>query len=193
MAQYAHLSIPDPEWAEFSAHLPPVKPVISVQIFREQAKAAYGTIINENPIHIGTPYCLKLSSIHANTCSSGPSLDSNILNILETKIPVKNGEIRVKAYIPHKRDNEAQGFPLMVWMFGGGMYAIVKIIPPFFPVSKVATTGFVLGTIENDEPLLCNLAINSRTTCVCGDYRKAPEHPFPAAADDSFAVLKWVI
>lgn len=36
MAQYAHLSTPDPEWAEISAHLTPAKPVESIQTYREE-------------------------------------------------------------------------------------------------------------------------------------------------------------
>lgn len=150
MAQYAHLSIPDPEWAEFSTRLPPVKPLTSIQATREEAKVAFRDVINQDPIRVD-PYIIK---------------------VIETNIPVENGEIRVKAYVPCKKENEAENFPLMVWMYGG---------------------GFVLGIIEHDEPLLCNIALNSRITCVCGDYRKAPENPFPAAVDDSCAILKWAL
>ncbi|GJJ13731.1 hypothetical protein Clacol_007987 [Clathrus columnatus] len=83
------------------------------------------------------------------------------LKVIEKIIQVENGEIRVRAYIPDPQENEVDGFPLLVWMFGG---------------------GFVLGSIDSDDSLLRTLAVNSRIVCVADDYRRAPEHPFPAAA-----------
>lgn len=44
MAQYAHLSVPDPEWAAVSAHMPPAQPIVSFQAFREEVSKFRATL-----------------------------------------------------------------------------------------------------------------------------------------------------
>jgi len=53
--------------------------------------------------------------------------------------------------------------------------------------------GFVLGSPEGEWELPALLAAEVGATVVSVDYRLAPEHPFPAAVEDSFAVLEWVV
>lgn len=48
--------------------------------------------------------------------------------------------------------------------------------------------GFVLGSPTSHRPLVGALAHATGATVVVPDYRLAPEHPFPAAADDVLAV-----
>ncbi|NHM31468.1 alpha/beta hydrolase [Neobacillus terrae] len=78
------------------------------------------------------------------------------------------GEIPVRIYTP-----KGEGpFPALVYYHGG---------------------GWVIGNLETvDVP--CRLLAN-RANCVVVsvDYRLAPEHKFPAAADDSYAAAKWVV
>ncbi|GJJ13699.1 hypothetical protein Clacol_007955 [Clathrus columnatus] len=147
MAQYAHLSDPDPEWAAVSANLPLATPLVSFQTLREEV-AAFRAKLD-----------LKTKKV------------TDGLKVVERMIQVENGEIRARAYIPDSQEDNS-GFPLMVWMFGG---------------------GFVIGSIDDDDAFLRNLAVNSKIVCVGGDYRKAPEHPFPAAVNDSYASLKWAL
>lgn len=52
--------------------------------------------------------------------------------------------------------------------------------------------GFCLGGLENEELNCRNFAEKLGAVCVNVDYRLAPEHPFPAAVDDSWDALKWV-
>lgn len=79
-----------------------------------------------------------------------------------------DGEIPVRIYTP-----EGDGpFPSLVFYHGG---------------------GWVIGTLDTvDVP--CRLLAN-RADCVVVsvDYRLAPEHKFPAAADDAYAAAKWVV
>ncbi|EME65485.1 esterase/ lipase [Rhodococcus ruber BKS 20-38] len=52
--------------------------------------------------------------------------------------------------------------------------------------------GFVAGDLEViDEPARA-LANDSGAIVVTATYRRAPEHRFPAAADDAWAALNWV-
>jgi acetyl esterase/lipase len=52
--------------------------------------------------------------------------------------------------------------------------------------------GWVLGDLDSDDPLCRDLCVRADTVIVSVNYRHAPEHPFPAAADDAFAAVQWV-
>lgn len=52
--------------------------------------------------------------------------------------------------------------------------------------------GWVVGTVESYDPFCRALAARTPSIVVSVDYRLAPEHPFPAAVDDAWAVTEWV-
>jgi acetyl esterase len=52
--------------------------------------------------------------------------------------------------------------------------------------------GWVLVTIDDVDAACRALAVASGCRVVNVEYRLAPEHPFPAAADDAYAALVWV-
>ncbi|KZT34662.1 hypothetical protein SISSUDRAFT_1052459 [Sistotremastrum suecicum HHB10207 ss-3] len=89
----------------------------------------------------------------------------------DIRIPVKDGEIDARSYIPESTDPDER-FPLLFWTHGG---------------------GFVMGNLEVDDHDNRNLCVNARIVIVSIDYRLAPEYPFPTQVDDSFAALKWVL
>ena len=85
-----------------------------------------------------------------------------------TTIPGPIGEIPVRIYTP----SGPGPFPALVYYHGG---------------------GWVIGDLEAaDAP--CRLLTN-RANCVVVsvDYRMAPEHKFPAPAEDCYAAAKWVV
>jgi acetyl esterase len=53
--------------------------------------------------------------------------------------------------------------------------------------------GWVIGDLDShDQP--CRLLANAARCCVIAvDYRMGPEHPYPAAVEDSAAALRWVV
>src|SRR5262249_53599095 len=52
--------------------------------------------------------------------------------------------------------------------------------------------GFCIGSAADDDPLCARLATGADAIVVAVDYRLAPEHPYPAALDDGYAVLTWL-
>jgi acetyl esterase len=77
------------------------------------------------------------------------------------------GDLPVRYYVPP--GSEAGG-PLLVYFHGGGWV--------------------LCGLDTHDEP--CRfLAREARTRVLSVDYRLAPEHRFPAAADDALAAFRW--
>ncbi|MGG1678398.1 alpha/beta hydrolase fold domain-containing protein [Neobacillus sp. NRS-1170] len=82
-------------------------------------------------------------------------------------IPVPGGEIPVRIYTP-----AGEGpFPALVYYHGG---------------------GWVIGNLDTVEVPCRMLANRAGCVVVSVDYRLAPEHKFPTAAEDSYAAVKWV-
>jgi acetyl esterase len=53
--------------------------------------------------------------------------------------------------------------------------------------------GFVIGSVRSHDGLCRALAQRVGAIVVSVDYRLAPEHRFPAAADDALAATRWVL
>lgn len=51
--------------------------------------------------------------------------------------------------------------------------------------------GFVFHDVEVHDNAARRLAVASGVAVLSVDYRRPPEHPFPAAADDAAAVVRW--
>jgi epsilon-lactone hydrolase len=53
--------------------------------------------------------------------------------------------------------------------------------------------GYVLGSTESYRELLARIALICGVRVLAIDYRRAPEHPFPAALDDCHAAYRWAL
>ncbi|HEY6395089.1 MAG TPA: alpha/beta hydrolase [Candidatus Binataceae bacterium] len=53
--------------------------------------------------------------------------------------------------------------------------------------------GYVMGSINTHRALAGRISRAAQARVLIVDYRLAPEHPFPAAFDDSVAAYKWLL
>lgn len=53
--------------------------------------------------------------------------------------------------------------------------------------------GLVMGDPRSDGPGVVELAATSDAAVLSVGYRLAPEHPYPAALDDAYAALVWLV
>lgn len=85
--------------------------------------------------------------------------------------PRTEGEILIRLYRPPAKSAHCP-LPLLVYFHGG---------------------GWVLGDIETGDAFCATLAQRVGIAVAAVDYRLAPEHPFPAAVEDAFAALDWLV
>ena len=53
--------------------------------------------------------------------------------------------------------------------------------------------GWVIGDLDTHDAVCRQLTAESGASVVSVDYRLAPEHKFPTAADDAWAATRWVV
>jgi len=53
--------------------------------------------------------------------------------------------------------------------------------------------GYVSGSCSDHRGIISKFAQRTGVSCLVYEYRLAPEHPFPAAVDDSVKVYQWLI
>jgi acetyl esterase len=103
----------------------------------------------------------QVPAILAELTGAGPELAS----VRDVEIPGPAGAIPARVYEP------VADPPGTVVYFHGG--------------------GWVIGGLDTWDAAVRNLAKESGARVVSVDYRLAPEHPFPAAADDAHAATTW--
>ena len=52
--------------------------------------------------------------------------------------------------------------------------------------------GWVFGDLQSHDGVCRSITRRSRITTVAVDYRRAPEHPFPAAVEDAAGAVRWL-
>ena len=99
-----------------------------------------------------------------------PPPDDEHLERTDLEVPATGSApaVQVRCYAPRHVPRPAPG---LVWCHGG---------------------GFVFGDLEVSDGRCADLALDLGVIVVSVDYRLAPEHPFPAAVEDAYAVTAWV-
>src|SRR5437762_7085482 len=95
-----------------------------------------------------------------------PTPPEPVARVEDLTIPGPNGDIPARLYA-HADDANQPG---LVFFHGG---------------------GWVIGSVETHEYLCRLLANGAKCTVVSVDYRLAPEHKFPAPAEDCYAAAAW--
>ena len=96
-----------------------------------------------------------------------PVVDTPVGKVENTAIDGPGGQIPLRIYTPSEVDET----PPVAVMFHGG--------------------GWVIGDLDTADSQSRELCAGAGCIVVSVDYRLAPEHRFPAAAEDSFAATRW--
>ena len=119
------------------------------------------------PMHEGTPEDAR-KAFRAMTCDLvTDETRLAIGSVEEIRVPSGDGEQDARVYRP-----EGEGpWPTVLYVHGG---------------------GFVIGDLDTHDQTCRRVARDCEAVVVAIDYRLAPEHPFPAAVEDSVAAARWV-
>jgi acetyl esterase len=98
---------------------------------------------------------------------SGPG--EEVAAVHEVEAPGPGGPVPIRVFRPLGAGETP--LPLVVYLHGG---------------------GWVIGSLDGFDPLCRALANRSGAVVAAVDYRLAPEHPFPAAPEDSRAAVRWL-
>jgi acetyl esterase/lipase len=94
-----------------------------------------------------------------------------LARIEAVEIPGPAGTIPARLYVPAPATSHDPP-PLLVYFHGG---------------------GWVIGDLETHDDPCRFLAAHSGSALLAIDYRLAPEHPFPAAAEDAETAYAWAV
>ncbi|MFD7658743.1 alpha/beta hydrolase [Actinosynnema sp. NPDC059797] len=108
----------------------------------------------------------EMRAAFAATWQPSPSA-VEVASVVDRVIPGPAGPLPVRVYTPFGTGP----FPVLVWFHGG---------------------GWVIGSLDENEATCRALCDAVGMVVVSVDYRLAPEHRFPAAAEDAYAAVTWV-
>ena len=78
--------------------------------------------------------------------------------------------LMVRIYIPEGVSRKEKTAPVILYCHGG---------------------GYIMGCVEDHDPLCGKLADSCRAIVISVEYRLAPEFPFPACIDDAVCAANW--
>jgi acetyl esterase len=96
------------------------------------------------------------------------SLKPELLAVEEASVPAKGGAVPCRLFRP----SPARPGPALLYLHGG---------------------GWIMGSLDTHDRIMRLLAQKSGAVVVGAAYRLAPEHKFPAAHEDTLAVLRYMI
>jgi len=139
-----------------------------------QAVLAQLQALGPKPIQTLTPAEARVQPSFADAVKSllqaqgKSSTPETVANVQDMTVPGGAGPIPARVYTP-----QGSGpFPVIVFFHGG---------------------GFVIATIDTYDASARALTNAAGAVVVSVEYRKGPENPFPAATEDAYAAVQWVM
>lgn len=122
--------------------------------------------LNLPPLSVLTPDIVR-QGIKMQRAALGEQEPEPVAHVEDRTIPGPAGDIAVRIYTP----GEQRLYPALVYFHGG---------------------GWVICDLDTHDGICRSLANLANCIVISVDYRLAPEHKFPAAAEDCFAATQWV-
>ena len=114
------------------------------------------------------PPAARIAIRHEAASVAGHPLE--LASVEERTVQGAAGPLRARLYVPHEQAG-AQPSPLLLYFHGG---------------------GWVVCDLDTHDAPCRMLARSAGVRVLAVDYRLAPEHPYPAAADDALAAFRHV-
>ncbi|MBM4410332.1 MAG: alpha/beta hydrolase [Chloroflexi bacterium] len=115
---------------------------------------------------LGAPATHTLTPKEARAARAFAPPGPEVARVEDMEVFGPEGPIPIRLYYP----SDAPNLPVLVWYHGG---------------------GWVVGSIEHDDPTARRLCVGAGVIVISVDYRLAPENPYPAAVDDAYATAVW--
>jgi acetyl esterase len=93
------------------------------------------------------------------------------VRIEDCTLPLSDAPLPARVYSPRGGTRQSPAFPLVVYFHGG---------------------GWVLGAVRSYDAVCSQIAARVGAVVVSVDYRMAPEHRMPVAAEDAYAATVWL-
>jgi acetyl esterase/lipase len=119
------------------------------------------------PMYEGTPEAGRAQYLELTHGARKPEQLVPVASTEDITLAGATGELRARVYRPQGGGH----FPTVAFFHGG---------------------GWVIGDLDSHDNMARNVCRGSRAVVVAVDYRLAPEHPFPAAAEDAVAAARWI-
>jgi len=111
---------------------------------------------------------MGVAALRANARERSAALPrEDVASVRDHRIAVAGGELLVRVFTPRA----VAPRPALVYFHGG---------------------GWVTGDVDTHEGICRTLATSAAVVVASVDYRCAPEHTFPTAAEDAYAATRWV-
>ncbi|MBM7516613.1 alpha/beta hydrolase [Nocardioides nitrophenolicus] len=145
----------------------PDRPVLDPDDLLDEEVAGFLKVLDES-----FPPVATMSGADARAATKArqvpPTNLDDVRSAEDVRVPVDGGTIGARVYRPHGPDDVRR--PLVVYLHGG---------------------GFVFCDLESHDGFCRQLAREVDAVVVSVDYRLAPEHRAPTAAEDAYAALLW--
>jgi acetyl esterase len=120
------------------------------------------------PLSQSTPEEGRAAMRYLASVVRAPEAIVQVHGVEDLTIPGAAGSLRARLYRPTPENH----LPTIVFLHGG---------------------GFVIGDLDTHDNICRELARGTNAAVLAVDYRLAPEHRFPAAAEDAVAAARWAV